>query len=169
MKKVEMITTTEDTGMRVDTYLADKIKDYSRSQIQDLIKQGRLTINGQIAKANYRLSSGELLVLSIPVISSPVLKPENIELDIIYERSEEHTSELHSRPHLVCRLLLEKKKNKLHTSVHSIKSVPLRPRFRPLATAILPQDPRGGRPHDRAHTCPDVLSLRGVFDARAPL
>src|SRR5436305_10337960 len=27
------------------------------------------------------------------------------------ERSEEHTSELQSRPHLVCRLLLEKKKN----------------------------------------------------------
>src|SRR3989442_10897509 len=26
-------------------------------------------------------------------------------------RSEEHTSELHSRPHLVCRLLLEKKKH----------------------------------------------------------
>src|SRR5690554_7301929 len=33
-------------------------------------------------------------------------------------RSEEHTSELQSRPHLVCRLLLEKKKNttkKLYT------------------------------------------------------
>src|SRR5436305_15084643 len=29
------------------------------------------------------------------------------------ERSEEHTSELQSRPHLVCRLLLEKKKKKL--------------------------------------------------------
>src|SRR2546422_3576532 len=29
-----------------------------------------------------------------------------------YERSEEHTSELQSRLHLVCRLLLEKKKNK---------------------------------------------------------
>src|SRR5690554_7355609 len=28
----------------------------------------------------------------------------------ITERSEEHTSELQSRPHLVCRLLLEKKK-----------------------------------------------------------
>src|SRR3989442_891472 len=27
------------------------------------------------------------------------------------DRSEEHTSELQSRPHLVCRLLLEKKKN----------------------------------------------------------
>src|SRR5690554_7315108 len=29
-----------------------------------------------------------------------------------YARSEEHTSELQSRPHLVCRLLLEKKKKK---------------------------------------------------------
>src|SRR5690554_7598619 len=28
-------------------------------------------------------------------------------------RSEEHTSELQSRPHLVCRLLLEKKKNNI--------------------------------------------------------
>src|SRR5690606_42121448 len=30
------------------------------------------------------------------------------------ERSEEHTSELQSRENLVCRLLLEKKKNKKH-------------------------------------------------------
>src|SRR3989442_1919744 len=30
----------------------------------------------------------------------------------IVSRSEEHTSELQSRPHLVCRLLLEKKKQK---------------------------------------------------------
>src|SRR5687768_18220741 len=30
-------------------------------------------------------------------------------------RSEEHTSELQSRLHLVCRLLLEKKKTKQHT------------------------------------------------------
>src|SRR5690554_7699480 len=33
-------------------------------------------------------------------------------------RSEEHTSELQSRPHLVCRLLLEKKKN--HKYVQAI-------------------------------------------------
>src|SRR5690554_7791921 len=30
------------------------------------------------------------------------------------KRSEEHTSELQSRPHLVCRLLLEKKKSHTH-------------------------------------------------------
>src|SRR5690625_7768346 len=33
-----------------------------------------------------------------------------LEIFVIYLRSEEHTSELQSRGHLVCRLLLEKKK-----------------------------------------------------------
>src|SRR3712207_7364957 len=32
------------------------------------------------------------------------------------DRSEEHTSELQSRQYLVCRLLLEKKKNKIKTN-----------------------------------------------------
>src|SRR2546422_6313341 len=39
------------------------------------------------------------------------------------ERSEEHTSELQSRLHLVCRLLLEKKKKyKLRSVVHNVKT-----------------------------------------------
>src|SRR2546429_4486374 len=37
-------------------------------------------------------------------------------------RSEEHTSELQSRLHLVCRLLLEKKKKKIHIAYHNITS-----------------------------------------------
>src|SRR3989449_7571770 len=36
--------------------------------------------------------------------------------DLREVRSEEHTSELQSRLHLVCRLLLEKKKKQMHTS-----------------------------------------------------
>src|SRR2546429_5098308 len=42
--------------------------------------------------------------------------------DRVQHRSEEHTSELQSRLHLVCRLLLEKKKNSRHRG---------RPRLRP--------------------------------------
>src|SRR5690554_7692903 len=55
-----------------------------------------------------------------------IYAPDNLELEsyefdfsvvasndtLTYDRSEEHTSELQSRPHLVCRLLLEKKNNK---------------------------------------------------------
>src|SRR5437870_9128190 len=42
--------------------------------------------------------------LNTPLPVAPLLTPQNC-------RSEEHTSELQSRGHLVCRLLLEKKKN----------------------------------------------------------
>src|SRR3989442_6853184 len=46
------------------------------------------------------------------------LNPDKTQLKVfgtrqqLAERSEEHTSELQSRPHLVCRLLLEKKNTK---------------------------------------------------------
>src|SRR5690554_7556107 len=50
--------------------------------------------------------------LSMPLVSAA--------MDTVTEarlaRSEEHTSELQSRPHLVCRLLLEKKKNNIISS-----------------------------------------------------
>src|SRR5215813_14909644 len=42
----------------------------------------------------------------------PVHQPASYRKPEVWERSEEHTSELQSRPHLVCRLLLEKKKKK---------------------------------------------------------
>src|SRR5690554_7077577 len=45
------------------------------------------------------------LVLDLPEYIIPILTWYSVLI-----RSEEHTSELQSRPHLVCRLLLEKKK-----------------------------------------------------------
>ena len=60
-------------------------------------------------------------------VSSPLLKEiyqdrfafnPDIVFDMGYaRRSEEHTSELQSRSDLVCRLLLEKKKNKKHKTI----------------------------------------------------
>src|SRR6266702_8957904 len=50
--------------------------------------------------------------LAVERIGAAILGPGNIGT-----RSEEHTSELQSRGHLVCRLLLEKKKN------HNIRSL----------------------------------------------
>src|SRR2546422_3715016 len=46
----------------------------------------------------------------------------------VAERSEEHTSELQSRLHLVCRLLLEKKKKQSMTSTHRTATLPHAPR-----------------------------------------
>src|SRR3989442_10839965 len=45
---------------------------------------------------------------AVPNSDTEYILPLDLEVML---RSEEHTSELQSRPHLVCRLLLEKKKN----------------------------------------------------------
>src|SRR5256884_4614692 len=52
-----------------------------------------------------------------------VLREHGVALTL---RSEEHTSELQSRLHLVCRLLLEKKKRRRHTHT-SMRPTPRRP------------------------------------------
>src|SRR5258708_16013130 len=52
-------------------------------------------------------------------------------------RSEEHTSELQSPDHLVCRLLLEKK-NKEHPEQHNLSAEYMRP----ITTDSIPHQPR---------------------------
>src|SRR2546422_11054725 len=59
--------------------------------------------------ARYFLAETDKGVIELPV-SAELGRPEHHEWRWV--RSEEHTSELQSRLHLVCRLLLEKKKNK---------------------------------------------------------
>src|SRR2546422_5935754 len=57
--------------------------------------------------------------------------PMRFENCLTRHRSEEHTSELQSRLHLVCRLLLEKKKDKSPTR-------PLPPRSAPILLSLVP-------------------------------
>src|SRR5690625_5533388 len=52
--------------------------------------------------------------LRVPMIVNPKPDCNIVKMDSVLPRSEEHTSELQSRGHLVCRLLLEKKKKYQH-------------------------------------------------------
>src|SRR3712207_8939660 len=54
--------------------------------------------------------------LDWPLLTSPTTPPS---LTALLLRSEEHTSELQSRQYLVCRLLLEKKKNLFDSTPNS--------------------------------------------------
>src|SRR5690554_7706545 len=61
-----------------------------------------------ITRRGLRRRSRICMFMEAPPISRAVRSPQFL-LNARH-RSEEHTSELQSRPHLVCRLLLEKKK-----------------------------------------------------------
>src|SRR3989442_11015229 len=65
----------------------------TESNVQDMLREVRMAL----LEAD----------VALPVVRDFVARVKEKALG----RSEEHTSELQSRPHLVCRLLLEKKKN----------------------------------------------------------
>src|SRR2546429_6648063 len=59
------------------------------------------------------------LVGMMPVEAEKAATANGLRVDVERQyRSEEHTSELQSRLHLVCRLLLEKKKNSMYQDSH---------------------------------------------------
>src|SRR5258708_30328211 len=58
--------------------------------------------------------------LSMSATAVGMVPPRELDCNLPGSRSEEHTSELQSPDHLVCRLLLEKKK-KIHTVIKSVR------------------------------------------------
>src|SRR3989442_8416150 len=72
-----------------------------------------------------RLDAGRVLQRELPVGVAAVDDDVARLAELDELRSEEHTSELQSRPHLVCRLLLEKKKQR-YLSIHLLNIWPHR-------------------------------------------
>jgi 23S rRNA pseudouridine1911/1915/1917 synthase len=80
-----IVVTLHDSGERIDRALAKALPDFSRSQIQKLIREGRVTISGTEIKAGYRITDGEVVTVSLPPVESTEIVAENIPLEICYE------------------------------------------------------------------------------------
>lgn len=72
-------------GVRLDSFLSDKLDDYSRSSIQKLIEAGNVTVNGKTASKNLKLKIGDIIEASMPQPVEIEVLPQNIPLDIVYE------------------------------------------------------------------------------------
>src|SRR5690554_6955488 len=90
-----------------------------RNELQEALRDDQLFLNYQPKVDQYgRFCGLEALVrwrhpikgLISPARFIPIAEETGQIMHLGHWRSEEHTSELQSRPHLVCRLLLEKKK-----------------------------------------------------------
>lgn len=76
----------EAHGLRIDRGLADALPDRSRSEIQRWIKEGRVRVGGETAKASLKLLAGDTVEIDVPEApqESP-LAPEALALNIVYE------------------------------------------------------------------------------------
>lgn len=79
--------TVEDTEpVRLDRWLATHIEDLSRSHIQRLVEEQRVTLNGTCCTdKKAAVKKGDDITITLPDVKPLALVPENIPLDILYE------------------------------------------------------------------------------------
>lgn len=75
----------KDEKGRIDKVLNERLADFSRSQIQQWIKEQHVSIDHKVIKANYKVSAGDKIVIEIPEPEELDLVPENLNLAIVYE------------------------------------------------------------------------------------
>lgn len=75
-------------GERIDKALGGLIDSLSRSFIQKFIKDGKVTVNGEVVKASYKVSTDDDVVFELPAAVEPDIQAEDIPLDILYEDSD---------------------------------------------------------------------------------
>src|SRR5262245_63071513 len=85
----------------------------------DLYLTGILSPDGSISLMGTSSLASSPRMRTCTSGSDPDNTPPDLTLQLTTARSEEHTSELQSLRHLVCRLLLEKKKNKKTTKKYT--------------------------------------------------
>ena len=83
--RTELFVTAGETPKRLDVFLANREPMLSRSALQRLILDGRITINGLPVKPSQKIKPGDRIVLQIPRPEPLELKPEPIPLDVLYE------------------------------------------------------------------------------------
>ncbi|HEX8322390.1 MAG TPA: RluA family pseudouridine synthase [Tepidisphaeraceae bacterium] len=70
---------------RLDQYLVDRIGYLSRNEIQRLITDGLVKVNGKTSKSSYRPRENDIVDVSAPPKMIEQLVPEDIPLDVLYE------------------------------------------------------------------------------------
>ncbi len=84
----ELQMTAEENGTRLDSYLADTLDGVSRSYLQKLIGEQLILVNQKAVKSNYKLKTGDHLLVQIPEAAPIDIQPEPMDLDIVYEDSD---------------------------------------------------------------------------------
>lgn len=79
-------TVTEQVaGKRLDQALSQLFEQYSRARLQQWIKSGRVSIEGQQRKAKEKVYLGENIVMAVEADVEVIWEAEDLPLDIIYE------------------------------------------------------------------------------------
>ncbi len=80
--------TAEDAGKRLDSFLHERLPDFSRSRLQSWIKEDRVEVDGQSVRASYLLRGVENVSVTPAELRPLKAEPEDLPIEILYEDSD---------------------------------------------------------------------------------
>ncbi|MDR7076358.1 23S rRNA pseudouridine1911/1915/1917 synthase [Neobacillus niacini] len=85
MEKMEHTILEQQKGDRIDKVISTLDEEWSRTQVQQWIKEGNVLVNGQTIKTNYKCSVNDLIEITIPDPELLDVIPEEMDLEIYFE------------------------------------------------------------------------------------
>ncbi|MGE6674341.1 RluA family pseudouridine synthase [Bacillus pumilus] len=85
MNQVNIAVSEEQTSERLDKFLSMTEPEWSRTQVQQWVKDGLIEVNGKQVKANYKVQPGDQIKVEIPDPEVLDVEAEPMDLDIYYE------------------------------------------------------------------------------------
>lgn len=82
---MEKLVLTPTEEMRIDKFISENAENLSRSYVQKLIEENKISVNGKSVKSNYKTKPGDVIEIEIPAPVSLDVTAEDIPLDIVYE------------------------------------------------------------------------------------
>ena len=82
---IELQATREDAGLRLDRFLALALPQFSRARLQDLIRQGAVSLGGEKPRTRETIRAGDVVRLIEPPLETIAAQPEEIPLDLLFE------------------------------------------------------------------------------------
>ncbi|MGR9634795.1 RluA family pseudouridine synthase [Bacillus cereus] len=86
MSEVVQVTVAEEQkNERIDKFVAGINNEWSRTQVQQWIKDDVVTVNGKAVKGNYKVRENDEITVTIPEPEELDIQPEDMNLEIYYE------------------------------------------------------------------------------------
>ena len=82
---LKFVVNAEQQNKRLDVFLSEKNTELSRSNIQRLIEEKKVLVNGKIEKPSYKVQENDAITQEKEKPKDIELKAQNIPLEIIYE------------------------------------------------------------------------------------
>jgi 23S rRNA pseudouridine1911/1915/1917 synthase len=82
---MELGAVESDRGKRLDAFLHEKLPEFSRSRLQQWIREGRVLVGGRATKASYTMRGGESIEVAPAGLAPLRARAEDIPLVVLYE------------------------------------------------------------------------------------